>query len=158
MTYPLVPKSTASLRCGQFWAVPLPDGRYGCGRVLQLNGGELPTKTRAFFGGLHHWRGSQPPTRDTRLGSDFVAFGVMHIKAITTTGGAILGERPLEADGIELPILLSAIGGPGTMILRGADPMRPAERDEWGKHPVLGYWGFDYIAEIAAHAFRHVVA
>src|SRR5262249_10570900 len=35
-TYPFVPRSTAYLRPGQFWAIPLSDGRFACGRVLAL--------------------------------------------------------------------------------------------------------------------------
>jgi hypothetical protein len=80
----------------------------------------------------------------------------MHIKAITNTGGAVLGERPLEADAIELPILLSAHGVPDTMILRGAEPLRPARDDEWGTLPVLGYWGYDFISELAEHHLQRV--
>jgi len=75
----------------------------------------------------------------------------MHIKAITETGGRILGERPLEADGIVLPTLLSAMGGAGTMLLAGADALRPARQSEWGKWPVLGVWGYDYIQTLANH-------
>ena len=35
-TYPLVPKTTAHLRPGQFWSIPMADGRFGCGRVLRV--------------------------------------------------------------------------------------------------------------------------
>ena len=71
----------------------------------------------------------------------------MHIKAITTTGGAVLGERPLDSDSIVLPTMLSAYGGGGTMVLYGSAPVREAR--EWVKLPVLGYWGYDFIRELA---------
>lgn len=155
MRYPLIPKSTKALRVGQFWAVPFRGG-FGCGRVLQLNAEGIPVRTRAFFGGLHRWSSQTPPDARMGFGSEFVAFGVMHIQAILATGGAILGERPLEADGIELPYLLSAHGGPGTMLLRGALPVRRARKEEWGTIPVLGFWGYDYIAELATHHLPQV--
>ena len=151
ITYPFRPRSTAPLVPGQFWAVPLPDGRFACGRVLQLGGSEIPTPNRTFFGGLLDWIGTESPTADAIAGSQLVKTGVMHIKAITELGGEILGHRPLEADGIELPTLLSAHGGPGTKVLLGADALRPAKREEWGNRPVLGIWGYNFIQQLAAH-------
>ena len=147
--YPFRPKSTAPLRPGQFWAVPFGSGLFACGRVLQLNGAEIPTKNRAFFGGLHRWVSDVPPNVESIAGADFLTFGVMHVRAISETGGEVLGERSLEADGIELPLLLSAMGGDGTLLLRGAEPVRNARRDEWGSRPVLGFWGYDFIQQLA---------
>jgi len=34
--YPFIPKSNRYLEVGQFWALPLSDGRYGCGRVMAV--------------------------------------------------------------------------------------------------------------------------
>lgn len=148
-TYPFRPKSTASLRAGQFWAVPFGSGLFGCGRVLQLYGAEIPSKSRAFFGGLHRWSSSAPPTSESIAGSALLAFGVMHIRAIAQTGGEILGERALELDSLEPPLLLSAQGGAGALLLRGAEPVREARREEWGTLPVLGFWGYDFIQQLA---------
>ena len=147
--YPFKPKSTQGLVPGQFWGIPLSGGRFACGRVLELNAPTIPTPTRSFFGGLHDWIGTEPPTADAISRSGFVDHGVMHIKAITEIGGKVLGIRPLAADGSDLPTLLSAMGGKGAMILRGATPVREALVTEWGKLPVLGYWGYDYIQVIA---------
>jgi hypothetical protein len=157
VSYPLVPKSTKNLRPGQFWAVPLRDGRYGCGRVLQVGGTEIPTPTRAFFGGLHDWISSTLPTAASVLGSQFTAFGVMHVRAITETSGAVLGERPLDADLIQLPLLLSAMGGHGTKVLLGASYLRDASAHDWGTLPVLGYWGTDFISSLAETRLAGIV-
>jgi hypothetical protein len=64
VTYPFVPRSNAKFRPGQFWAIPLPDGRFACGRVLgaedSLSHGEprdakplirLADKTGSLLGG-----------------------------------------------------------------------------------------------------------
>jgi hypothetical protein len=127
----------------------MSDGRFACGRVLQLGGEENPTPARAFFGGLHSWAGAAPPDADTDLGSQFIQYGLMHIRAILESGGAILGLRPLVADRVEIPQLLSAVGGPGTKILRGATHVRDASPNEWGTLPVLGSWGADFIVALA---------
>ena len=34
--YPFEPRSNVHLRPGQFWGVPLSDGRWACGRVLAV--------------------------------------------------------------------------------------------------------------------------
>lgn len=139
------------LRPGQYWAIPISNGRFACGRVMQLNTPEIPTKSRTFFGGLHDWVRTKPPSPDSIARASFVAFGVMHIRAITTTGGAVLGVHPLQADAI--PKLLSAHGGSGTMLLHGADPIREARPEEWGTLPVLGFWGYNFIRELAESRF-----
>ena len=64
-TYPLIPKTTAHLRPGQFWSIPMSDGR-------------------------------------------LISFG----------GGAIVGERPLEADGIEPPTSVDRYWGDGYAVMR----------------------------------------
>jgi hypothetical protein len=147
--YPFRPKSTAALEPGQFWSVPLPDGRFACGRVLQINGSMIPSKSRTFFGGLLDWIDACPPTAESIAKKPVLECGIMHIRAITNLGGEVLGQRSLESDQIELPTLLSALGGAGAMILHGADTVREARRKEWGKLPQLEYWGWDCIQTIA---------
>jgi hypothetical protein len=149
LSYPFVPKSSALLRAGQFWAVPLANGRFGCGRVLQVGGSHLPTPSRNFFGGLVKWLGDEPPSADGIAGARLLRSGILHIRAITQTGGTILGYRPLDADGIEVPELMSAMGGPTTMLLRGAESVRSAEPHEWRTRPTLSFWGYNMIQEYA---------
>jgi hypothetical protein len=149
--FPFRPKSTSLLREGQFWAVPFEADRFACGRVLQVGGELVPVKSRGFFGGLHRWVGSREPTSQDIAGVGFVSFGVMHIRAITETGGEVLGERALEQDAIEVPLHLSQPAGDGTMLLRGANTLRPARKSEWHTFPVLGYWGYDFIVQLAKY-------
>ena len=151
--YPFVPRSTRDLEPGQFWAVPLKDGRFAFGRVLQVGGDMIPTPSRGFFGGLHAWTGMEKPTEASIAGSALLHVGVMHIRAIVSLGGEILGCRSLALDSIAAPILLSAMGGPGTMVLQGATSVRPAKLEEWGRFPVLGYWGWDFIQALANKEF-----
>ena len=146
--YPFRPRTSASLAPGQFWAVPLSDGRFACGRVLQLGGSLLPGKGRDFFGGLQDWIGDAPPTAEAIAGTGIAEMGIMHVKAITEIGGDILGFRPLELDGIELPLLLSQLCGPDVDLLRGADLVRPARPDEWGTLPLICYWAYGFIEQL----------
>ena len=113
----------------------------------------IPTPSRAFFGGLQGWVGKEKPTEASIAGSTLLHVGVMHIRAISELGGEILGCRPLALDSISVPTLLSGMGGPGTMVLKGAASVRPALQAEWGRYPVLGYWGWDFIQSLADREF-----
>jgi hypothetical protein len=100
-----VPKSNRYLQPGQFWAVPLSDGRFGCGRVMAVPGFG-PKDRVGFFLGLMDWIGSGPPTYEALAGVGVVTQAKAHFEAIAKTGGSVLGLRPLELDG-----LLAAIPG-----------------------------------------------
>jgi len=98
--YPFVPKSNRYLEPGQFWALPLSDGRYGCGRVMVAPA--FGKKDRVYFiGGLADWIGVEPPSHDAIAGAEVLAQAKMHFEAISKTGGAVLGMRPLEVDRLE---------------------------------------------------------
>ena len=56
--------------------------------------------TRGFVAGLMDWLGAAPPDADAIAGWSVVAQGKTRIEAITKTGGAVLGHRPLELDAI----------------------------------------------------------
>jgi hypothetical protein len=117
-TYPLIPKTTAGLRVGQFWSIPLSDGRFGCGRVLRTEtGGSSGGRTR-FIGAILDWVGDDPPTAEAIAGSPVLAMGNAHVRLITFDGGTILGERPLDADGIEPPATVDTWWGDGFAVAR----------------------------------------
>ena len=99
--YPFIPKSTSALRPGQFWSVALPDGRFACGRVLAQAPSDHAGSTRLFLAGLLGWLGDRPPTLEDIAHRPVVATGLLHVKSVAACGGAILGHRPLDADGIQ---------------------------------------------------------
>jgi hypothetical protein len=145
--FPLVPKSTRFLQPGDFWAIPLSDGTYGCGIVLELAPLTIPSGSRAFLGALSSWHGDSPPSTDALAGQRCLEQGVMHILAITQTGGAILGNRPLKADGLELWLFAD-----GNSVKRGFTPtfsLRPL-----ATLPSLGWWGYDVIS---IYAHKHLL-
>lgn len=151
-TFPFVPRSNRTLVAGDFWGVRLSDGRFACGRVLQTVGEELPLKKQSFFGGLHDWVGDLPPT-SVAATTALLEFGTMHVKAIRETGGAVLGNVPLMVGEPEIPQLMDSFGGPAAVVLKGAKFERAARREEWGKNPVLSYWGYDAIKVLAERRF-----
>lgn len=97
--YPFEPKSNKLLRAGQFWAIPLADGRFAAGRVMAVPAfGEKDT--RGFVAGLLDWIDTAPPDAEAIAGRSVVAQGKTRVEAVSKTGGLILGLRPLELDAL----------------------------------------------------------
>jgi immunity protein 26 of polymorphic toxin system len=89
--YPFTPRSTSHLQQGQFWAVPLEGGGYGCGFVLARRLNQGKTDTCLFLAGLLGWFGESPPTFENIKNATVLEKGFAHIKAISETGGEIIG-------------------------------------------------------------------
>lgn len=99
VAYPFVPRSNRSLRPGQFWAIPLSNGRFACGRVLAVPAFG-PKDRVGVVVGLMDWTGPQPPTGEDLAGRAVLAQASSRFETISNTGGEILGERPLRLDRI----------------------------------------------------------
>jgi len=134
-SYPFRPKSNVQLEPGQFWSIPLSDGRFGCGRVLRVDRDRSYGARILFVGAILDWVGDGPPTAEAIAGRPVLGIGVMHVRGIAYGGGSVVGERPLAADGIEPPV--GSIGthwGDGFPTLRAerrfiaGDPPPTAER------------------------------
>lgn len=155
MEYPFEPRSTAHLRSGQFWAIPLSDGRFACGRVLdvpKVPDPLIPVSSRIFLAGLLDWVSAAVPAEPTIAGAPLLEQGFAHVKAIRETGGAVLGIRPLHDDGIEPRLWLTSGLASQAWVYRGAEPVRHASLNDAGL-PVLGVWGYRVISVLAEHAF-----
>lgn len=118
-TYPFIPKSTALLERGDFWAILLKDGSFGAGCVVgsALAGGKV--QSRIFIAGVVAWHGTSPPEAEQLFGRRVVEHAFAHIKAITESGGSILGrahlqlrELPGEADSDSLSLPAWGFGFP----------------------------------------------
>ena len=116
--YPLIPRTTAHLRPGQFWSIPMADGRFGCGRVLRVDTGARTGGRTRFIGAILDWVGDSPPSADAIAGSQVLNVGNAHVRLVSFSGGAILGERPLAADGIEPPAAVDTYWGDGYAVSR----------------------------------------
>jgi hypothetical protein len=159
ITYPFEPKSITYLRAGQFWAVPLSDGRFGCGRVLHVPSSSDPEpslylNTRTFLAGLMDWSGDGPPTAGAIAGCNLLDQGRVHVAAITDTGSKILGQRELELDGLSGLLEVSHRGGGTVWLYEGGRCLRAATGQERQSLPVMSVWGRQVIALLAE---RHLV-
>ncbi|MEP5837470.1 MAG: Imm26 family immunity protein [Marinobacter sp.] len=90
--YPYIPKSTSHIEQGQYWAVPLEGGGYGCGVVLAKISNQGKTDTRLFLAGVLNWFGESHPTIESISNSSVIEHGAAHIKSVTETGGQIIGS------------------------------------------------------------------
>lgn len=160
--YPFLPRSTSYLQPGDFWSVPLSDGRFACGRVLDTKATAGPDdhddlglslSTRVFFLGLMDWVGEVAPSTDSLAGAALLRQGAAHILTITTTGGEILGNRDLALDGITGLIQASHKTGGTVWLYRGARRLRPATREEATRGPWISHWGFKVITVTAEAHF-----
>ncbi|KOS66396.1 hypothetical protein AEA09_16735 [Lysinibacillus contaminans] len=153
INYPFKPKSNKELIPRQFWAIPLPNGNFACGRVVQVTGKYSAVPTKTFLAGLMDWSDSVPPTLESIAGTKTIIQGVAHINCIYETGldGMISGYRPLELDSIEPNYFRSQIGYQPEYckLMRGLEEVRPITKAECGKYSTLGIWGTDYIRQVA---------
>jgi hypothetical protein len=97
--YPFVPKSNRYLRAGQYWALPLRDGRFACGRVMAVPAFG-PRDRVGVVVGLMDWLGQGPPTSEQIVGRSVLEQAKSRFEAITNTGGEVLGMRLLDLDGL----------------------------------------------------------
>ncbi|MBL8869768.1 MAG: hypothetical protein JNK90_08230 [Planctomycetaceae bacterium] len=143
--YPFVPKSTAYLEPGQFWSIPLDNGWFACGRVLQLKIVDGQRDRRQFLAGLIDWRGTSVPTDEAIAGAQLLDHGQVHIKTITENGCEIQGFRSLEQDSIEIPLTLDESTGPRCRLRRGFNVLGVATKDQQERLSVFSTWGYRVI-------------
>ena len=103
---------------GQFWAIPMSDGRFACGRVLRVDRDRAFGARTMFVAAVLDWVGDEPPTVDSIAGAPVLAVGIAHVQVIGDNGGTVLGERALESDGIEDPGRVDAHWGTGYPVAR----------------------------------------
>lgn len=151
--YPFTPKSNALLRPGQFWAVPLSDGRFACGRVLELPPADYEYgRDVTFFAAIMDWASKKPPSAESIAGTRILEQGKAHIKTILATGGQILGYRRLGADRLKPRRELSAVFPPCDVV-QGYKTLRPATKRDVGILESASGWGFKFISAVGEHAF-----
>lgn len=154
ITYPFEPKSITHLRADQFWAVPLSDGRFGCGRVLHVPGPSdaepsLYLNNRIFLAGLMDWSGHEPSTAQAIAGHKLLEQGRAHVATITDAGSKILGQRDLELDGLPGLLQVSHRGGGTVWLYEGGKRLRAATGQERQTLSVMSVWGRRVIVLLA---------
>jgi hypothetical protein len=152
LRYPFVPKSANWLIAGQFWSLPLPDGTFGCARVVEVPTPENRVSRMEFLAGVLDWHGTGVPTSELIAGARCLNQGHAHIRAITRTGGEILGIRDLASDGIEPWLFRGAEFWRNSQVSRGLTSIRPQTPDD-DDLPVLTTWGYEVPRLIAESRF-----
>ncbi len=69
----------------------------------------------------------------------------MHIRAITSSGGEVLGNRPLDLDGFEPATFVN-----GNAIQKGFTKLRSWRCEDTASYPALSWWGYD-VMQTTAH-------
>jgi hypothetical protein len=147
--YPFEPKSMASLSAGDFWSIPLSNGSYACGMVLQKAPNGTPGARVRFCGVLLDWNGRATPDAPDVANRRILAQAYMHILAISRFG-QVLGN--LDSRVRPSPILWH---DGGQHILRGYDVVRRWSIADQGIVPALEFWGWDIIKEKAEKLLFH---
>ena len=143
-----------TLEIGDFWAIPLGTGRFACGRVMGKWPPTYNGAKRGFLAALLDWTGSDVPTFESIAGSKVLIEGGAHIKAIVDFGGAILGNRPLEMDGLEPGLYIEYPDNRTAHIWRGMEVLRVATDEEIRRLKPLGIFGFAFLHSYANHHLK----
>ncbi len=150
--YPFEPKSTRWLLAGQFWAVPLSDGTFGCGRIIEIPGTKSKSSRVEFLAGVLDWHSRVPPSAETIAGAACLMQGSSHVLAITRSGGKVLGIRDLKADAIEPWLFRGAEFSKNSVVMKGLAPVRPQNPGD-DALPILSTWGYEVPRRIAEARF-----
>jgi hypothetical protein len=92
--FPFTPTTSRDLEIGDFWAVELPDGNYGCLQVTDLVRRGLGSRT-TLVAGIVDWSGKEPPLPDDLTGRAILKQGLTRIEAFVATSAQVLGNLPV---------------------------------------------------------------
>jgi hypothetical protein len=138
--HPLIPKSNASLRSGDYWPVELVDGTFACGVVLQLPPEGRPGSRIHFFGGLIDWHGTKLPDPSELLSRSILRQGVMRFQSISEGQIGVLGNLDPLPDSWTPTSSIN-----GNVIQRGYDVVRSYRTSDLNRLPTFSWWGIDYL-------------
>lgn len=89
--FPLRPRSARELRVGDFWAVALPGGGFGCLQVTDLKKSG-PGALKTLVAGVVDWRGPSPPVEADLAGRSILEQGLTRIEAFSEPAGKVIGN------------------------------------------------------------------
>lgn len=152
--YPFSPKSNKKLNTGDFWAIKLSDKSFCVGVVIDIPPEDLRL-TREIIVGLLNWNERKMPELEDFNGLEVLEQGHAHIKTITHEGSEILGNIDLEKYNINPLIMIDSYGANGTedYLMKGYEIIRKFKQSDRGKYDRSGYWGYNFIDDLADHHF-----
>ena len=145
--YPFVPERASQIEDGEFFSIPMKDGRYACGRILLIER-KSGRKTKNLLVGIHHWCGDKKPTPEDIHQRPIIEQGEIHINAIGYMGGAVLGHKCVHED--DLTPLMQIYAG---SYMLGFDNLGQASNEDYGRYSSRGSWGLDFARLLAESHF-----
>jgi hypothetical protein len=132
----------------------LSDKSYSVGIVIDIPPADLKL-TREIIVGLLNWNDKSKPNPSDLTNAQVLKQGHSHIKTIGFTGKEIIGNIDLEKQNISPLIMIGSYGANARKfhLMKGykiVDQFKNADRK---KYEMSGYWGYDYIKEIAEYVF-----
>ena len=136
--FPFLPKSTASLKSGMIWDIPLRDGSYACGRVIHVEGKLRKKRPFQFWGALLRWHSSDLPTPNAIAGAPVLWQGDFNLRSLAGSDSRIRGLLALESDNLVIPPILTSLLNGEVMI--GYEEARRATDEEFRTLPNKTVW------------------
>lgn len=131
MKYPFEPRSTRSLKQGQYWCFQLCDGRYVAVVVLGRVIADGKLHSRLLTAALVDWVGPQQAKPEELEKGDLLHRGFTHVRAIQTYGREIVGEVPRLFTDFPAEMPFSYAATPGWPVL-GLASLRYKAELLWG--------------------------
>lgn len=95
--FPFLPTTSRDLEVGDFWAVELPDGHFGCLQVTEL-ARQGPGSRSTFVAGVVDWWGNASPSSEGITGRRILTQGLTRIEAFTEMRARVLGRAVVTHD------------------------------------------------------------
>ena len=145
--YPFVPTKASEIQDGDFYSIPLTNGKFACGRLLLIKK-KSGRRTKAILVGLHDWSGEKHPTKEDIHECNIIEQGVIHINSIGYVGGEIVGHKPLDEDNLK-PLLQFEAG----YLLDGFENIGHIPVEDYKKYSRRSTYGLDVIRLLAEKHF-----
>jgi hypothetical protein len=148
--YPFIPKSNKKIKVGDYWLMKLSDDSFSVGVVIDIPPNDLKL-TREIIIGLLDWNENHEPKMIDIKNSEFITQGHAHIKTIIYTGNEIVGNLNLTDLNITPKTMIDTYGANSSeyYLMKGYSKIRVSSIKDDNEYETCGYWGFDYIKEIA---------
>jgi hypothetical protein len=98
-SFPVSPRSTASLEVGDLIAVPCEPPGWACLQVVDLKRTGAGART-SFVAGVLPWRGQAPPTRGDVAGLAATEQGLVRIELFTDGGLQVVDHAEVVSTGL----------------------------------------------------------
>lgn len=154
MKYPFTPKSNKKLQVGDYWLIELSNKSYCVGIVIDVPPIDLRL-SREIVVGILKWNKKYVPEISDLENSEILEQGHAHIKTISYSGEQIVGNIDLIQYNIIPLTMIDSYGanGKGFHLMKGYKKVGKFEKYHRHKYQMAGYWGYDYIKEIAEQVF-----